>query len=425
MERDDRAEERKAARKLLLARMDILARHGFFGMLLMDAPLGLTKECPTAYTDGRGIYVNPSFIEGFSAEEVGYLLLHMALHIALDHCGRGKDLDQEAYGIAADIVVNSTILYSLGMSFEEGLLLGKGTASPVSMIHVAPDGREGHLCTAEEVYAMLPKGKARKETSGGKGGKPGEGPPHGGQRGSFFDDHSYWKPAGEEEKAKILFFAEEFLKKQKAAAKFGREGIGRLPGDLERTILALHRGKVDWRLALQEFLQLEISDYSFLPPDRRHQEDFFLPDFNDLGDPELRNIVFLVDVSGSISKKELTAFFSEARSLVDQFKGKISCWLGLFDAELQDLVPFSDMSDLGEIKMKGGGGTSLHGPLKQVFRRIEEDSILAFVVMTDGYMVFPGSKEFRGKPVLWAIAGGEERVGGKEGPSYGRVVSID
>ncbi len=425
MERDDRAEERKAARKLLLARMDILARHGFFGMLLMDAPLGLTKECPTAYTDGRGIYVNPSFIEGFSVEEVGYLLLHEALHIALDHCGRRKDLDKETYDIAADIVVNSTILYSLGMRFEEGLLLGKGTASPVSMIHVAPDGREGHLCTAEEVYAMLPKGKARKGASGTMGGMPGMGSAQGGQCGPFFDDHSYWKPAGEEEKAKILSFGEEYMRKQKADAEFGRKGIGRLPANLERTILALHRGKVDWRLALQEFLQLEISDYSFLPPDRRHQEDFFLPDFNDMGDPELRNIVFLVDVSGSISRKILTAFFSEARSLVDQFKGKVSCWIGIFDAMLQDLVPFSSMSDVGKIKMKGGGGTNLFEPLEQVFRRIQEDSILAFVVMTDGLMVFPGPKEFRGKPVLWAIPGDEESIGRNGGPSYGQVVPIN
>lgn len=44
----------------------------------------------------------------------------------------------------------------------------------------------------------------------------------------------------------------------------------------------LRKPQTDWRKILNDFIQEEIVDYSFTPPDRRFDDSpFFLPDFND------------------------------------------------------------------------------------------------------------------------------------------------
>lgn len=50
----------------------------------------------------------------------------------------------------------------------------------------------------------------------------------------------------------------------------------------------------------------------------------------------------MIDTSGSMSDKEITAAYSEIKGAIDQFGGKLSGWLGFFDADIIEPVPFSD-----------------------------------------------------------------------------------
>ena len=84
-------------------------------------------------------------------------MMHEILHVVLQHCFRGDVEDPEAYNIAADIVVNSNIMLENGMKASSITLSKYGIA-----MHVAPDGKEGHEYTAEQVYAMLPKNLNKK-----------------------------------------------------------------------------------------------------------------------------------------------------------------------------------------------------------------------------------------------------------------------
>lgn len=59
---------------------------------------------------------------------------------------------------------------------------------------------------------------------------------------------------------------------------------GTLPMFAKRILKELRQPQTDWRTILDEFVEEEISDYSFTPPDRRFSDSpFFLPDFNEKG----------------------------------------------------------------------------------------------------------------------------------------------
>ena len=68
-------------KRLLMSRLNILVKHGFFGVLLMKAKLGLTSSCDTAYTDAKGIYFNPTFLTQLTNDEIEFVMLHEIMHI--------------------------------------------------------------------------------------------------------------------------------------------------------------------------------------------------------------------------------------------------------------------------------------------------------------------------------------------------------
>ena len=69
---------------------------------------------------------------------------------------------------------------------------------------------------------------------------------------------------------------------------------------MERAFHSVASAKLEWRKLLNVFLQEEVHDYSFQPPDRRFNDSgFFLPDFNER-DESLQNILFMIDSSASV-----------------------------------------------------------------------------------------------------------------------------
>ena len=151
---------REYSRRLLLSRMRILCNHGFFGLLLMHMRFSVDEKVETACTDGEFITFGTDFLSMLSDSELDFVMMHEIMHVALRHCLRGQDLDPQIFNIACDIVVNSNLLLENGMN-ERSITL-RAFGDEASM-HIAPNGKEGHLYTAEEVYAMLTKDqKSRK-----------------------------------------------------------------------------------------------------------------------------------------------------------------------------------------------------------------------------------------------------------------------
>ena len=388
---------REYARRLLLSRMRILSSHGFYGLLLMHTKLAVDKNEETACTDGVRITFGTDFLDSLKDNELDFVMMHEILHIILQHCERGDAKDSETYSLAADIVVNSNILFENEMDLESITLDPYG----VSM-HVTPNGKEGYEYTAEEVYEMLLNhSDGNSQTAKASKGTRNQKASH--DRNESWDDYSRW---GQYEEGDILH--DLWIRRFEDAARAieirdpsNKQGL--LPSFAQRVLEKLKPPQLNWRMLLNEFVQEDFTDYSFAPPDRRFDESpFFLPDFNDKGDT-VKDILFMIDTSGSVSDAMMTTAYSEIQGAIHQFGGKLQGWLGFFDTAIVEPKPFSDEDEFRSIRPAGGGGTNFGILFEYVRKHMREQLPSCMVILTDGYAPFPTEEVAEGIPVLWLL----------------------
>jgi predicted metal-dependent peptidase len=179
------------------------------------------------------------------------------------------------------------------------------------------------------------------------------------------------------------------------------DGQGYVSELMKRIIEKLRRPRIDWRKILNDFISEQVSDYSFSPPDRRFEETgFYLPDFNE---KELVNkdVLFMVDTSGSVDDETLAAVYSELKGALLQHEGRLCGKLGFFDSEATDPVPMSSVQELMSIVPVGGGGTDFYSVFTLLDNKNETPSCI--IIFTDGEASFPPESRARGIPVLWII----------------------
>lgn len=423
-------------KRLLLSRMRILYNHGFYGLLLMHMIYAVSEEIETACTDGVRITFGIDFLDSLSDSELDFVMMHEILHVVLQHCFRGDVEDPEAYNIAADIVVNSNIMLENGMKASSITLSKYGIA-----MHVAPDGKEGHEYTAEQVYAMLPKnlnkkgnnkspgsavGRAKKENKKGNNKGPGSAVGRAKKEISkeqhqpvrVWDDHSQWGKYEEDDTLRDVWVKRFEDAAEAIKIRDPSNARGLLPAFAERILKELKKTQTDWRTILNDFIQEEVVDYSFAPPDRRFDDSpFFLPDFNGKED-RVEDILFMIDTSGSMSDDMIAAAYSEVKGAIDQFNGKLKGWLGFFDAAIIKPQPFSDENEFKIIKPAGGGGTDFQIIFEYVFHHMSDKLPASIIILSDEYAPFPQEKLAGGIPVLWLL--NNEEVN----PPWGKVARI-
>lgn len=431
-------------KRLLLSRMRILYNHGFYGLLLMHMIYAVSEEIETACTDGVRITFGIDFLDSLSDSELDFVMMHEILHVVLQHCFRGDVEDPEAYNIAADIVVNSNIMLENGMKASSITLSKYGTS-----MHVAPDGKEGHEYTAEQVYAMLPKnlnkkgnnnlnkkgnnkspgsavGGAKKENKKGNNKSPGSAVGRAKKEISkeqhqpvrVWDDHSRWGKYEEDDTLRDVWVKRFEDAAEAIKIRDPSNARGLLPAFAERILKELKKTQTDWRTILNDFIQEEVVDYSFTPPDRRFDDSpFFLPDFNGKED-RVEDILFMIDTSGSMSDDMIAAAYSEGKGAIDQFNGKLKGWLGFFDAAIIKPQPFSDENEFKTIKPAGGGGTDFQIIFEYVFHHMSDKLPASIIILSDGDAPFPLEKLAGGIPVLWLL--NNEGVN----PPWGKVARI-
>ncbi len=404
------AQKREYVKRLLFSRMRLLVKNGFYGLLLMHTTFALDQSIPTACTDGGKIFFSPKFLGEISDSELDFVMSHEILHIVLKHCSRTGDRDPEIFNIACDIVVNSNIMLSQGMDPKAVTLKKYG-----ELMHIAPNGEEGYKYTAEEVYDMLISYSNKVPKQGGRGHKIGNGKGYG----KSWDDHSRW---GSRDGDKMLSdMWDKYVRDAAEAISIQKSNGGRgvIPLGVERMLDELRSPSLNWRALLADFVQEDVSDYSFAPPDRRYADgDFFLPDLN-LGGESVKNILFMVDSSGSVSDDDLTAAYSEIKGAIEQFDGRLEGYLGFFDAAVYAPVPFGDVNDLLSIKPRGGGGTDFYSVFDYIFKNMSDDLPASVIILTDGFAPIPPEETARGIPVLWIL--NNKLIT----PKWGRIARID
>jgi predicted metal-dependent peptidase len=445
---------------------NLLLDSPFFGSLILEAELRETEEVPTAAVDGRGrIYVNPKYIEGLSIREVQGLLAHEALHLALLHFIRDNNRDKRRWNIATDLAVNSILLeknfalppggiFPKDFGFEDGLsaeeyyrLLEKLPPPPQP-----PPGGEGdeegeggnggggsRRSEGFDEHRIPPRGggnmgEGSEESEGGQSGPQDQGDGKdkdrdkgkGGDRGDQAqkddgegesrrergsgrgnaDRNKDGEPLTEEEIRKIEARWKRAIAKAMAVRKRGE-----LPGWFEQMIGELFEPKLNWKFILREFISdnCVVSGVDWTRRDRRFQ-DVYLPSRRE----KVVKFAIAVDTSGSISDKELAAFFSEVNAILSS-NGAYDIVLIQCDADVSDVkeIVYPDTIDWSEIKVVGRGGTDF----RPVFRYLEErNDNRPLVYFTDLEGVFP---EMSSRKVLWVVVGGKKKV------PFGEVVELE
>lgn len=381
---------RRLAAKLLYARREVLRRFPFYGILLLGLPLLLDEGETTAATDGKGIYFSPSFLEKLNERETVFVLLHETLHLVLEHPFRVppvEAVDLEAYNLAADTIVNSLILLEYGGD-PNAIAIGRRPS-----IHLSPEGKEGREYSLEALYALL-----RKETSPSLSSSDKEKERRNPRRSGFddgntVDSHLRWGSLEEEE-------AKEAKEKLEMAI-LGCQKQGNVPLGLERFLPPLGKHFLPWRFLLRDFLEEEVNDYGFLPPDRRYPDSpFFLPSFSKT-EERAEGLMFAIDASGSMDDEEVAAAYNEIKGAVEELDNRLEGQVCFFDAEVYGPYPFSSVQDLSKIKPMGGGGTSFSAVFDYLSTLKERPRLL--IILTDGQAPFPAKESAAAVSVLWII----------------------
>ena len=408
--------------RILLSRMRILNKNGFYGLLLMHMPFFIDEEMDTAATDGKGIIFGPEFLDNISDSELDFILMHEVMHCCLQHSLRKGKMDDVMYNLACDMVVNSNILKSNGMDLSS--ITVKGCGNP---IHALPDGTEGYELSAEEAYVQLnqyesmrklcEKIKEQRKLAAGYLGQGGRSKSKQEMEGDnkckttpkeisgIWDNHTKWGYYEDDDTLRDVWVEQFKAAWNSISVRDPSNQRGLIPAFAQRMYKELSKPVVDWRTLLTNFVQENVKDYSFNPPDRRFSESpFFLPDFNDCDTADtVKNVLFMIDTSGSVSDKDMTRAYSEIKGAIDQFDGKLTGKLGFFDAAIIEPKPFCDEGELAEIKPAGGGGTDFQIIFEYVNKYMQDDPPSNIVILTDGCAPFPKEHLANGIPVMWLI----------------------
>lgn len=389
--------------RITRARIQMLMLFPFYGTLALYLEVEETTEIDTFATDGKKLYYNPEFCKQLSNAEIVAVITHEILHAALGHIWRRGYRDHQKFNMAADYAVNLIIDEHSGsdMRLPENCLLDSKFANK----------------SAEEIYDLLPDQPSMN--GGGSGGGNGKGKNNkqknnsGKGNNKQFDDHSMWDKAdqanGEQQKR-------EWTERMISAAEVAEgKQPGSIPGYLKRLIGSIVKPQKNWRELLAEFIQHEINDYGFCPPDRRLYEvtDFFMPSFAEETDM-VRDICFVIDTSGSINDHELTVFFSEIVGCIQQFNS-LKGHLMFCDTEVAADYEIEDVSDVLKAKACGYGGTRMEAAIEYCIDKMQkgEYDVAGVVVLTDCWDSYNLKEDDVPFPTLW-LSTTEKR-----GPSYG------
>lgn len=370
--------------RLVRSRVQLLMHYPFFGTLALHLKLVERKDMPTAATDGRHYFYNPDFVDKLSDAEVNFLTAHETLHPALGHLWRRGSRDPLIWNHAADYCINGMIVESdpTGKDFKmiEGGLIDKKFEGMFS----------------EEIYDILIKDedyvkKAKQQQAMGNGGtidshdewddaqQPGEGDDDGDGDGQGNSGNG-----AKEWKGRVV---------QASQVSEGK-GRGRTPAAIKRMVKDLVEPQKNWKELLAEFVQQEINDYGWNPPNTHHLwRDLYLPDFSEPTDV-VRDLVFAIDTSGSIGSAEIKTFISEVVGCMNQFGGKVRGHLIYCDAAIGAVY---DLEDAEHSIPAGGGGTDFEPVFEWVEENLEDCSGVAY--LTDMYSSFDFKVPHY--PVLW------------------------
>ena len=368
-------------KRLSKAKTSLILEHPFIGSVALNMPMTLSDEVPTAATNGKRVLYNPDFIEPLTDEELKFLVAHECMHPMLEHNYRRNNRDPKKWNKAADFVINQLLVDEGIGKFIEGGCLDQ-------TIYNNGGG------TSDGIYNLLPDGD---------GDGDGDGP---GGPGNDLED-------GEGSPAEQAQEAAEWKIKVAQAAQAAKM-MGKLSANMERLVDQVLNPKVDWRDVLERFVtKCRADDRTFARPNRRFvSQGLYLPS---VSGEVLDEMVFAVDMSGSISPDEANQFAAECRKVFEDHRpAKLHLVFFSHDVCAHDVLTRDDEF---VFNARGGGGTAF----SPVFKHIEDEGIepAGVVFLTDLYCNDYGNAPEC--PVLW-VSNVDHGDGQYGKPPFGEVV---
>lgn len=331
-------------------------------------------------SDGTLIY-SEEFVDKLTDEEIIGVLCHEVLHLALIHLLRRRTREMTKWNIGCDLAVN-TILKKNRFNLPTGSL-GADNNDCFEIVGITGMKKVEHISdkTAEELYDLLPD--LKEQYTNGYDGKGNYG----------FDEHKEGTGTqGEKQKQE-----NEWLKRIEEAYTNSKMR-GQHPCGLERYIEELKKSQINWRALLQKYLQALLpSDYTWARRSKKSMAtNIYMPNIL----KEKIDVVVMIDLSGSIGKKEMTEFLSEIIALSKAFSQQIDMRLLTHDTKVHNDYKVSNGSidKIKKLKLCGGGGTDFQEPLNYIEeKRIKPECL---IWLTDGY----GDKFKKPKyPIIWIL----------------------
>ena len=403
--------------KLAAARTRLILDKPFLGALVLRLPMVAADPswCQTTATDARKFYYNPEFIEELRPHELQFILAHEALHCALSHFARRQHRLKHRWDIACDYAINP-LLIDEGLEPPPGILFEhsfKGMTA--EEIYPCLDDHTDEKDTLDQhIYDDNPDdGTDNQEQNAGKGNDNGEQQNQGGQSEKTQDDPA---GSGEEQQQQghqgtggapqpppLTQQERETLdvqwQQRLAGAALQAQQAGKLSGGMARMVDHLLQPRLPWRMLLARYMSATArDDYSYTRPSSRRGDPAIYPS---LRSAQL-NLAVILDVSGSVSKKEMQEFVSEVDAIKGQLRARIL--LHACDSQMVAEGPWIVESwedlELPE-KLTGGGGTSFKPAFTWIDSLDQQPDLLVY--FTDAQGDFPELPP--AYPVIWLVKG--------------------
>lgn len=434
------------------------------------------------------LYYSNNFVAEEMVEELVFVLIHEILHLMMQHSLRFKPrTNHDLWNVACDLYINTLICNDFGCKFGGGvktIILENGQKVGIK----APDygvfeetfGRkiDFTLDTPETIYAEMLKNASQSQSGGSsqgsKSGSQGQG--NDGTIGNdVFDDGAGEGSDGTTQKKTIsvtyngktvdvtidkdvmsnnnsssqgvekenLEASRKTLQRAKTKLELEEEergepltkNAGAGAGLTQRYIEVGLASGVDWRILLKNLCKDKPKKtFTLAQPNTDYMNlGMTLADRRAIGKPtHISHTKFAIDVSGSVSSKELNAALSEINQVYKHFKvdGELIYWSTM----IGDAGNFSSLKDMMKVQPISDGGTDvrcvfdyLAGKTK-VHGRRELDKprdITAIFIITDGCFSFNFDEyaQMFGKKVVWLITGVKGNLISFN-PPFGRVIPL-
>ena len=348
--------------KLDKAKAQVILDSPFWASILLRRKLICDNSIQTLAVDARAnIYYNNDFIESLTVPQIVWGLCHEVGHVIGQHAVRVGARDHKKWNYAGDAWINDTLDDSnVGQRIPNTVdMKGSKDKTTETIYDELPDNHGDNGLGEDVIYGV---------------GADGNG-----------------KPLTPDEIKEI----EGQIKIEIAEAAQAAKMRGKLSGKLAEMVAALLEVKTPWYEILEKHMTACVAQgQSWRRPNRRFV-DHYLPSVDKL--PQMGELVVQVDVSGSISKRELDYYNGHLSRIIEQCRPE-KVHVLYTDTNVQKHDEFECGEEVA-LEFYSGGGTDMPAGFEYCAEHGIDPQV--FVCLTDGYTGFGTDP---GYPVVWCIS---------------------